>query len=796
MLWSRCSRLAKETLAIVQLVAWPALALAQAAPAHEALYLEVFINGQPTGLIANFVLRSEQRLAITVTELQELRIKSDRLPVSSDGLIDLDRCSGLSYQYNQVKQIVRIEISDQGRLPFVVDTKARREAKPTDIQTAAGAVVNYTLFGSTNADPRTYAAVSQMQTNFSAGFDARVFSQYGVFTQSGLLNSAITAAVQGVRLDSTWSYSDPDTLITYRAGDVISGGLSWTRSLRLGGAQVQRNFALRPDLVTLPMPQYSGSAALPSTVDIFVNNVRGYSGTVPAGPFQIQNLPVMSGSGNQSIVVQDALGRQTVINQPFYSSPKMLAGGLFDFSVETGFTRREYGVSSNAYDKSPAASGSLRYGLNDWLTLEGHAEGSDAVMNAGAGANLLLSSWGVASLAVAGSGGYGNSAGALVAASLELGRGGYTFYARTQRTTTAYLDLASLPSTTSLVPGISLLATRPPRAIDQVALNAPLTFDSSSVTLSMTRMLDALQNRYDILGVSYSRSLPYNASLFITAFKDFDDKKSYGIFGGLTLSFSGGISAASSISKTGTGLVGGVEVIKSQPLEADSWGWRIRDLEGSNPSRAAAVSYRSSVGRAEVGAQQINGKTQATAQVDGAVAFVGGNTFLANRIDDAFAVVDAGAPNVDVFYENRPVATTGASGMVLVPYLRAYQNNSISIDARNLAADTEVPSTKISVVPSDRSAALVKFGVSQDARNALVAVKDGNGRALAAGSHARVNDGKEEAMVGYGGEIYLRGLEERNILFVDRAGGGSCNAEFEYRPTPGSRVLINDVVCR
>ena len=131
MLWSRCSPLAKATLAIIQLVAWPVLALAQATAADEALYLEVFINGQPTGLIANFVSRSEQRLAITVTELRELRIKPDRLPVSSDGLVDLDRCSGLSYRYNHVQQTVRIEISDEGRLPFVVDTKARHETKPS-----------------------------------------------------------------------------------------------------------------------------------------------------------------------------------------------------------------------------------------------------------------------------------------------------------------------------------------------------------------------------------------------------------------------------------------------------------------------------------------------------------------------------------------------------------------------------------------------------------------------------------------------------------------------------------------
>lgn len=794
MLWSRCSHRVRAGLAMAQFVLWPGLTWAQAMPVGDPLYLEVYINGQATGLIANFVQRPEQRLAITVTELAELRIKSDRVPVDPNGLVDLDRCSGLSYQYDQVQQTVRIEISDQGRAPFVVDTRVRREAKPTDVDTM-GAVVNYTLFGSANADPRNYVAGWQTQSNFSAGFDARAFGSFGVFSQSGLMNSAISSVTHSVRLESTWSYSDTDSLTTYRAGDVVSGGLSWTRSVRLGGVQVQRNFGLRPDLVTLPMPQYSGSAALPSTVDVFVNNVRGYSGTVPAGPFQIQNLPVMSGAGNQSIVVQDALGRQTVINQPYYSSSKMLAAGLLDYSVESGFTRREFGVSSDAYDKSASASGSLRYGLNDWLTLEGHAEGSSSLGNGGAGVNMLLATWGVASVAVAASRGDGANGG-LAAASLELGRGGYTIYARTQRTTTSYLDLASLPSTTSLVPGISLLPSRPPRALDQVALNIPLSFDRSSVTVSMTRLVDAVNNRNQILAASYSRPLPYNASVFMTAFKDFDDKRSFGIFAGLTMSFGSGITAASSVSKTGNGLAGGVEVIKSQPLENDSWGWRVRDFEGANPSRAATVSYRSSVGRVEVGAQQVAGATQATAQVDGAVAFLGGGTFFSNRIDDAFAVVDAGAPDVDVFYENRPVATTGSNGMVLIPYLRAYQNNSISIDAKNLAVDADVPRTKTAVVPTDRGAALVKFGVAQDARNAVVVIKAADGLAIPVGSRVRMADNGEEAVIGYGGEVYLRGLKEKNALLVDQSSGPSCRAEFDYRPVPGSRVVINDVVCR
>jgi outer membrane usher protein len=74
-------------------------------------------------------------------------------------------------------------------------------------------------------------------------------------------------------------------------------------------------------------------------------------------------------------------------------------------------------------------------------------------------------------------------------------------------------------------------------------------------------------------------------------------------------------------------------------------------------------------------------------------------------------------------------------------------------------------------------------------------VKGVDGRGIPTGSHARLEDG-EEAIVGYGGEIYLRGLKDNNVLLIDRPEGGPCRAGFEYRPAPGTRVVINDVICR
>ena len=121
---------------------------------------------------------------------------------------------------------------------------------------------------------------------------------------------------------------------------------------------MQRDFATRPDLVTLPLPSFSGSAAVPSTVDVYVNSVRTISQDVDGGPFRLTNLPILSGQGNASIIVRDSLRPRRHTTLPFLVSNKLLRGGLFDFSAEAGVPRLFYGVRSNIYSGAPAGSGS------------------------------------------------------------------------------------------------------------------------------------------------------------------------------------------------------------------------------------------------------------------------------------------------------------------------------------------------------------------------------------------------------------------------------------------------------
>src|SRR6185295_14046787 len=91
------------------------------------------------------------------------------------------------------------------------------------------------------------------------------------------------------------------------------------------------------------------------------------------GPFSIQDLPVVTGRGEARLVVRDLLGREQVIVQPYYASPRLLQQGLHEYSYEIGAIREDFGISSNHYGRAMAV-GLHRLGITDRLTGEVRVE--------------------------------------------------------------------------------------------------------------------------------------------------------------------------------------------------------------------------------------------------------------------------------------------------------------------------------------------------------------------------------------------------------------------------------------
>ncbi len=782
----------------------PAMAAADEAPPSAAEFqLDVSINGQPTGLVARFADLGDGRFASPASELRELGVKvPDEMP---DGqLVPLDGFRGVSYVYDEQKQAIALELDDEHRVRKSYD--ARGEGSQAKLSTTDwGAVLNYSVFGSTGGEDFISTTGTGSFSGLNTTLDARVISPLGILSQTGIVGMTLADETQGLRLETTYTFSDEDNLVTWRGGDFISGGIGWSRPIRMGGVQAQRSFTMRPDLVTAPLPSVSGSAAVPSTVDVFVNGIKSYSKEVAAGPYQIDNVPSISGSGVAQVVTRDAAGREVLQTLSFYTSPRLLKPGLYDFSVEAGAPRLSYGIDSFNYDESIAGSATVRTGITDWLTGEAHTEGSDSLINGGAG--FVASAFDAAIVSAAISASFSDQeSGTQLYAAFETKIGPVAINARAQHAFGGYQDLASLTArsdtsrfgnTTFIAPGFSggLLSRAPPRAIDSITLSMPIEFDKSSISATFLRYEPETGDGSEIVTATYSRPLPYNASMFATGFLDLNDKDSSGVYLGVSMPLDDNVSAGGGTSHRNGEITGYAEATKPLSQETGSWGWRIRDDEGTTAHRSAALAHRTSAARLEATVRQDQSGVRGTAEIDGAFALLGGDIYMSNRIEDSFAVVDAQAPGIKVQRENLLVGVTNEDGKILIPNLNAFQKNKVSIDPMDLPLNAEVSSTFDYVAPSYKSGVYVKFDIKKATPSALVILIDAAGAFLPAGSEGRLEGSDEPFVVGYDGQAFIKNLGAVNAIRVT-ADGRECSAQFAFAPTDLVQPVIGPEICQ
>jgi outer membrane usher protein len=763
------------------------------------LQLEVYINDVSTNLIATFRQDSAGFLLIEPKQLANVGISPMDSAISRDGWIDISKLPDVTVRYDEATQSVHFDLPMEARVTKVIDVAGKAETADEDDEDVdkpkatkdLGAIVNYSVYGSSGG--REFSDIADF-SGASAILENRIFGGFGVVSSSQVLSTSPLQQFDSKRLDSYWTYSDEENLTTYRAGDLITGGLSWTRPTRLGGVQIRRNFDLRADIVTMPLPEFAGSAAVPSTVDVYIDNVRRISRDVPEGPFSITNLPVVSGAGSARLVVRDVLGRETVTETAFFASGDLLAPGLLDFSAELGFARHNYGLESFDYDDAPLGSATVRYGFSDRLTFEGHSEGGEDFYNVGMGGVFSLGTRGLGSLSAATSH-FGADTGHQVAASVEAEVFGVQVMARSQRTFGDYHDLASVTANVEAnAIAAGLMSVRTPRAIDQISASTSLGFAETSLNLTFTQYETFEDKTSRVLGLSATRPFGQNGNAYATAYKDLGDDDSYGIFAGVSWTFGGGISSTASMSSDADGYTFTGDVSKAEEQEEGSYGWRVRGSQGRGKAVSASGSYRGSLARVAASVDHFGSSTQATLQLDGSIAAAGGDVFIGNRIDDAFAVVDAGAPGVDIFLENRPMGQTNRRGKILLPNLRSHDANNITLDPSNLPVDARIDRTKQTVTPSDKGAAVVNFQVKTEGRVALVTLKDESGDVIETGSTVTLDDGRD-FLVGYDGQAYVDDIADKSRLNVRQPTKAPCSAEL-LLPAGGETRATVDLICK
>lgn len=780
--------------------------------AGRSLQLEVSINGQPTKLITPFTDVAGKGLVTTRGELAELYIKPPGNG-AADEPIALSSIPGLRYELNENTQSVNLIVGDAVRLRRTYDA-ASGGPPPTAGTADYGFVTNYNVFSS--ATQSLNAAYAPYFTGTNVSLDNRLITPYGVLSQTAIVGPNLAGNTETLRLETFATKVDPENLRTYRIGDAVTGGLSWTHPIRIAGAQLQHDYSFRPDLITASLPSVSGSAAVPSTVDVYINNVRTISQQVGAGPYQINNLPIYSGSGDARVVIRDASGKETTTNLSFFSTPRLLREGVYESSVEVGVPRLRYGIVSDDYEAQAVGAATLRMGMLDWLTAEAHAEGGLGLANGGVGLVAKIATAGIVNLAVSGSASKDRN-GLQTYGSFDSKVGPVSFHASSQRALGGYDDLAA--ATARLRPSVygstssglgtaiagSLLSIKQIRSLDGVSFSVPIEFDKSNISTSFLQAKTEDGKSSRIATLTYSRPLFVDANFYATAFHDFADAKATGVFVGITMPLGKtraaplvGQNAVASTnyqsSQQGHAIT--TDVVSSSDNTVGSWGWRIRDSEGTTPYREAGISHRTAIARLDANVREQGDGLVGRFQADGAVVAMGGNVYFSNRIEDGFGVVSAGAPGVKVAQDNRYVGVTDDEGKLLVPNLRSHHANRITIDPANLPIDAEVDRTVQTVTPAFRSGVYVDFKVNTSVQAAIVTFKKADGEVVPAGSEVSLPGDKAPHVVGYDGQIYLNNLAAKNTVTIKLVDGASCSASFDYVFKKGEQSAIGPVVCQ
>ena len=331
--------------------------------AERDVFLEVSINGANTSQLLRF-RDAQGRLSASADALRSVGIGVPG-PDGAAGSpeLRLDAIPGLRYSYNAATQSVNLVVPDALRTPLRARYARRVPAPPAT--SGRGLVLNYDAYAQTSGLSRLSLYTEQ-----------RYFSPSGVFSNTGISYLGARANLPmalGATSATTRTGRIPTRTRCARCGWATRSRRRWIgRARSASPVQWGRNFAAaRPgDFSGGGDQRVLGGAVVDRAVH---QRVQQYSSTVPAGPFVVNQIPGITGAGQATIVTRDALGRSIATTVPLRGHAP-LARGLSSYSVEAGFVRRRFSVRSFDYDHAPAFSASGRYGSDDALTLEGHAE--------------------------------------------------------------------------------------------------------------------------------------------------------------------------------------------------------------------------------------------------------------------------------------------------------------------------------------------------------------------------------------------------------------------------------------
>ncbi|HET7929810.1 MAG TPA: fimbria/pilus outer membrane usher protein [Rhodanobacteraceae bacterium] len=626
----------------------------------------------------------------------------------------------------------------------------------------------------------------------------------------------------------------PKLRSTLTIGDSYTDGAVFD-SLSLRGVQLGTDDRMLPQSLQGYAPVIRGVADSNAKVTVSQNGVQIYQTTVAPGPFVISDLYPTGYGGDLVVTVTEADGRTHTFTVPYASVAQLLRPGITRFDIAAGQLRNTYGLDS----KPGVIEGTIQHGFNNLLTGYAGFQGSEgygaalvgAAFNTRFGALALDLTQAHASIP-----GYGSHNGqsfrityskiipetktSFTVAAYRYSTSGFLSlqnaeyardYARRGLNTLQYLP-SSIPLVNG-VPDVSLLtpaqrAALAGTAYDQDNLFTPtgLLQQRDRFTLTTSQQLGA---RYGSLYANVSvndywnqhgrdtqfqfgysnrfKRLSYNITLSRgrTGLGGYDNQA----FFNASLPLGRGTHAPNLSVNVNHSDANGSQEQAMLSGTAGQWnqftyGTAASHGAGTNGGAGNTFSvnagYNSPYAILNASAGKGSGYSQESFGASGSlVAHQGGVTF-GQPLGDTTAIVHVpGAAGAHIL--NAPGVRVDHFGYALVPYLAAYQLDTIQIDPQGLPLGVQLDATSANVAPYAGAVVMVDFK-SHYGQALIARIHTADGKALPFGTE--ITDAKGQAMgtVGQGGLALLRVTSKSGELSASwqDAQGAAQDCAFAY----------------
>lgn len=726
-------------------------------PLQKLLY-EVFLNNQDTEAISLFLKDTQNNLYVdanTINSWGLMMPTETPMRYLDRDFYNLAEYKGYTHEVNP--QALTINLNFPGKYFSASNlTLKNNQLNPPD-KSPIGGYLNYNLY---STGPLTHTNIST-QVQSSGLFAGTLFGPFGnINTEYLLTNGASNPGSNNpIRIQSFYQLDFPNKMETLIIGDSTTTPGSWGQAVAFGGISWQSNFGTQPNYTTYPLPVATGVASVPTSIQLYANNMLISNQRITPGPFTIDNIPVVNGAGTLNVASTNVLGQQVVTLIPYYVSSSLLKPGLQNFSYQLGFVRENYGINSNLYGPLIGIV-SDAVGVTNHLTLEGDVQAMLDQQNYGGGFAYSLFDYLILSGAFAGSQNpLGN--GVLVQIGVEhQAMRGISYGGTVILTSPKYLQIA--------------MPTNNPSPSTQIqAFMGSTLFKIYSAGLSFTEINNRnAQGSMNFISVNLSRNISKLMTLTLSGLTNVTGVENHSLSLVLNMAFDTHYNLNFNDTDQGSmmGMPGYNQLIttfnKTLP-QGPGYGYQLqttnysKNYQGQHPDDYQGT-YALNTDNVNVSASVANqGQlTSYQASANGAITYLDRGLYLSPQVQGSFALAEIPElANTPIYYNNQLVGKTNANGNIIIPNLQPYTDNKITINPVQIPLDERIGATQMHTTPYAKQGVIVKFPISK-IHPASFSLVQTNGSYVPVGTIVNLNDNSKDYYVGYEGKVYVPELPQ------------------------------------